>query len=114
MTRVEIDEDCNETVAHLGGVRRAVKHAADKGAAIARGVLIAHRHEGDAVINVTRGLKTDYFVNLDDSKGQGAAAAIEFGNKYGGGNVRPLTRAFNLKHGPRRQRNSGRAAGRAT
>jgi len=96
MARVEIYESCNDTVAHLGGVRRALKHKADEGAAKAKGVLLAHRHSGDAQITVTRGDRLDYFVNLDDTRGQSAAAAIEFGNKYGGGGIAALQRAFGI------------------
>ncbi len=99
MARVVIYEHCNDTVAHLGGARRAVGHAAHKGAAIAKGVLLAHRAEGHAEINVTHGT-LDYFVNLDDTAGSGtgrhAAAAIEFGNKYGGGGIAALQRAFGI------------------
>jgi hypothetical protein len=70
MARVEIYESCNDTVAHLGGVRRTLKHTADKGAAVAKGVLMAHRAEGHSRITVTRGDRLDYFVNLDDTRGQ--------------------------------------------
>lgn len=98
MARVEIYESCNDVVAHLGGVRKAVKYAAHKGAAIAKGVLLAHRDSGDSEINVTRG-GLDYWVNLDDTRGQRAAAAIEFGNKYGGGGVDALGKAFGLTGG---------------
>jgi len=98
MARVEIYESCNDTVAHLGGVRRAVGHAAHKGAAIAKGVLLAHRHSGDSQITVTRG-ELDYWVNLDDTRGQRAAAAIEFGNYKGGGGIDALGKAFGLTGG---------------
>jgi hypothetical protein len=96
MARVEIYESCNDTVAHLGGVRRTLKHTADKGAAVAKGVLMAHRAEGHSRITVTRGDRLDYFVNLDDTRGQHAAAAIEFGNRYGGGGIAALQRAFGI------------------
>jgi hypothetical protein len=44
---------------------------------------------------VTRG-DVDAFVNLNDERGERAAAAIEFGNKYGGGGIDVLGRAFGL------------------
>lgn len=100
MARVEIYPDCNDRVAHLGGVRRELRHTADEKAAVARGYLAAHRAEGFSEITVTRGTLLDYFVNLDDKrdrrKGQHAAAAIEFGNKYGGGGIDVLGRTFGL------------------
>jgi len=96
MARVEIYESCNDTVAHLNGVRHTIAHTAGKGAAVARGHLLAHRHSGNSRITVTRGDRLDYFVNLDDTRGQSAAAAIEFGNKYGGGGIAALQRAFGI------------------
>jgi hypothetical protein len=96
MARVEIYESCDSTVAHLNGVRHSIARTAGKHAAIARGYLMAHRADGDSSITVTRGDKLDYFVNLDDTRGQSAAAAIEFGNRYGGGGVAVLQRAFGV------------------
>jgi hypothetical protein len=100
MARVVIYPNCNDTVAHLGGVRRTLKHTADEGAAIAKGYLEAHRSTSDkhghSRITVTRGDLLDYFVNLDDTRSQSAAAAIEYGNKYGGGGIHVLHRAFGL------------------
>lgn len=114
MADVDIYPNCNSIVAHLGGVRRAIKHEADQGAAIARGVLMAHRAEGHSRITVTRGIKLDYYVNLDDTRGDRAAAAIEFGRSGDNASqgVRALSKAFGLTSGPRRRRNSGRAGGR--
>lgn len=77
---VFIEPDCNDTVAHLPGVRRALKKQANRIAAHAELELASHRHEGHAEITVTRGDKVDYFVNLDDTRGDRAAAAIEFGH----------------------------------
>lgn len=86
-----------DRISHLPGVRAAVVHTAQEKAAIARGILMAHRAEGHSEITVTRGTKrVDAFVNLEDTRGQHAAAAIEFGNKYGGGGIDALGRAFGL------------------
>lgn len=77
-------EDCNDIVAHLGGVKAAVRATADEGAARAKAILDAHRRTGAAQITVTRGTKgVDWFVNLDDSRGYPAAAAIEYGRSGG-------------------------------
>ena len=72
--------EVNEIVSHLDGVIGAVYSTAQAGAGRARGVLARHRHEGHSRITVTRGDKTDSFVNLDDTRGQRAAAAIEYGH----------------------------------
>lgn len=73
--------DCNERVAHLSGVHRAVvaRAKAAEGGAAAR--LAAHKPGKDALIgpsyvDVSEG-DTDAFLNLNDPGG--AAAAIEFG-----------------------------------
>lgn len=84
-----------DVVSHQPGVIAAVLKTAQKHAAIARGHLLAHRAEGHSRITVTRG-EVDAFVNLNDERGERAAAAIEFGNKYGGGGVDALGRAFGL------------------
>lgn len=84
MARVVIYPNCDEIVAHLGGVRASVTAKAAEGAARARGVLAAHRAEGHAQITVTHG-DLDAFVNLDDTRGDRAAAAIEFGRSGGRG-----------------------------
>ena len=113
MARVEIYDNCNDIVAHLGGVRGAVRYEAQKGAAVARGILLAHRDTGASQITVTHG-ELDYFVNLDDTRGDRAAAAIEFGRsgRSPSQGVRALSKAFGLTTGPRRRRGSGRAGGR--
>lgn len=72
----------NEVVSHLPGVRGAVRAKAKEGAGRARGVLAAHRYQGHSRITITYG-SVDAFVNLDDTRGQRAAAAIEFGRSGG-------------------------------
>ena len=78
------DETIDAYVAHLPGVRRELKRTAEAGAARARAILAAHRYSGDSEITVTRGTLLDYYVNLDDTRGEHAAAAIEYGRKRGG------------------------------
>jgi hypothetical protein len=70
----------DEYFAKLPGVRRTLALTAHEGAARAQAILEAHRYSGDSEINVTRG-ELDYFVNLDDTRGQRAAAAIEYGRR---------------------------------
>jgi len=77
-----IYRDTDERVAHLPGVIRAVADTAKAGAKRAEGILAAHRHFGHARITVTHGA-VDSFVNLDDTRGQHAAAAIEYGRSGG-------------------------------
>lgn len=91
---VVVYANCEDIVAHQRGVIAAVNGVAQKHAAIARGVLIAHRTEGHSRITVTRG-DVDSFVNLDDTRGERAAAAIESG-AYSGRGVRALSKAFGL------------------
>lgn len=74
--------NCDDIVAHLPGVRAEVRATANKGAAKAEAVLAAHRYEGHAQITVTTG-SLDAFVNLDDTRGDHAAGAIEFGRSGG-------------------------------
>lgn len=87
----------NDIVAHLGGVRAEVRATANKGAARAEGILAAHRYTGASRITVTTG-SLDAFVNLDDTRGDHAAGAIEFGRSGGRGGatqgVHALSRAF--------------------
>jgi hypothetical protein len=78
---VVIYPDCNERVAHLSGVHRAVvaRARAAEGTAAAR--LAAHKPGKDELIgpsyvDVSEG-DVDAFLNLNDPGG--AAAAIEFG-----------------------------------
>lgn len=77
----------DEYFAKLPGVRRKLKSTAQAGGARAEAILNAHRYQGHARITVTRGDKLDWFVNLDDTRGQRAAAAIEYGRKGGRGGV---------------------------
>jgi len=77
-----VNPRCNDIVAHLRGVIGAVHDTAKEGAARAEAVLAAHHHEGHARITVTRG-SVDSFVNLDDTRGDRAAAAIEYGRSGG-------------------------------
>lgn len=73
-----------DQLAHLKGVKLAVRATAEKGAAVASARLEAHRDTGDARITVQPGV-TDVLVTLDDDRGQRAAMTIEFGRA--GGNV---------------------------
>lgn len=72
----------DEYFAKLPGVRGEIRRTANAGAGRAEGVLAAHRAEGHSRITVTHG-GLDYFVNLDDTRGDRAAAAIEFGRRGG-------------------------------
>lgn len=74
--------NCNDIVAHLPGVIGAVADTAKAGGRRAEGILAAHHHLGHARITVTHG-SVDSFVSLDDTRGQHAAAAIEFGRSGG-------------------------------
>lgn len=89
--------NCDDIVAHLPGVKAEVRATANKGAARAEAVLQAHRYEGHSRITVTTG-SLDAFVNLDDTRGDHAAAAIEYGRSGGRGGatqgVHALSRAF--------------------
>jgi hypothetical protein len=100
MARVYVYPQCNDIVAHQQGVIDFVNHLANEKAAVARGTLMAHRAEGHSEITVTTG-DVDSFVNLEDkpsesNSGMPAAAAIEYGNRYGGGGVGALRGAFGL------------------
>ena len=74
----------DEYFAKLPGVRRVLSRTAKDGASRAEAILAAHRYQGHSRITVTRG-GLDYFVNLDDTRGYPAAAAIEYGRKRGRG-----------------------------
>lgn len=76
MATVIIYPDCNETVAHLGGVILAVARTAQTGGLRARAKLVGHRKTGNARIEVEHG-SVDSFVSLVDPGGN--AVAIEFG-----------------------------------
>jgi hypothetical protein len=72
----------NDIVAHLRGVIDAVHDTAKSGADRAEAILAAHRYQGHSRITVTRGT-VDSFVNLNDERGDHAAAAIEYGRSGG-------------------------------
>lgn len=78
----ELIADLDDVIAHLRGVIGAVHDKAKEGAARASAILAAHHHTGDSRITVTRGT-VDSFVNLDDTRGDHAAAAIEYGRSGG-------------------------------
>lgn len=73
---VVIYQRCNSTVAHLPGVIGAVASEARKGGARAKAILATHRDTGASFVSVTHG-SVDSFVNLDDTRGDRAAGAIE-------------------------------------
>ena len=75
-------EDLDDIIAHLPGVRAEIRSTAEAGGARAQAVLDAHRDTGDSRILVTHG-KLDYWVSLDDTRGDVAAAAIEYGRSGG-------------------------------
>jgi hypothetical protein len=72
----------DEYFAKLPGVRAELAKTAKAGAARAEAILDAHRYQGHARITTSHG-ELDWWVSLDDSRGQSAAAAIEFGRKGG-------------------------------
>lgn len=72
----------DDVVAHLGGVKAELRSTAEKGGSKAQAILDAHRDTGDSRITVTHG-SLDYFVSLDDTHGDHAAAAIEYGRSGG-------------------------------
>ena len=73
-------------IAHMPGVRAKLRTTAAAGAARAEAILNAHRYQGHARITLTHG-DLDWWVGLDDTRGQRAAAAIEFGRTRGRGGV---------------------------
>lgn len=72
----------DDVVAHLPGVKAELRSTATKGGAKAQAILDAHRDTGASRITVTHG-SLDYFVSLDDTRGDHAAAAIEYGRSGG-------------------------------
>lgn len=76
----------DEYFAKLPGVRATLAKTAQAGAARAQAILDAHRYQGHSRIEVSHG-SLDWFVALDDTRGQHAAAAIEYGRKGGRGGV---------------------------
>lgn len=86
------DEEMNFLISRLPGVRRTIRATARAGAGRASSILAAHRYEGHSRITVTHG-DVDSFVNLDDTRGQRAAAAIEYGT-YRSAGIFALRSAF--------------------
>lgn len=72
------EEKLNRKVARLPGVKGEVAAEGKKRAAVAKGVLAKHRHFNHAKIETEQG-HADFYVFLDDSRGQWAANLIEFG-----------------------------------
>jgi hypothetical protein len=75
----------NFAISGIDGVHDTVVDYANDSARKGKMRLAQHRHEGDSKVTVTEG-DVDAFVNLDDTAGQWAAAAIEFGHRAGGTN----------------------------
>lgn len=69
-------------VAHMRDLQSELESTAKAGARRAESILRAHRAEGHSRITVTKG-ELDWYVNLDDTRGDVAAAAIEYGRKRG-------------------------------
>lgn len=74
----------DEYVAKMAGVRAELKDTANAGGNRASAILAARRYEGHSRITVTRGT-LDWWVSLDDTRGDHAAAAIEYGRSGGAG-----------------------------
>ena len=70
----------NYAISGIDGVHGAVMDYTNASARRAESRLAQHRHDGDSKITVTEG-EVDGFVNLDDTDGEWAAAAIEFGRR---------------------------------
>jgi hypothetical protein len=75
----------NFAISGIDGVHDAVVDYANASARRGKMRLARHRHDGDSKVTVTEG-SVDAFVNLDDTAGEWAAAAIEFGHRAGGTN----------------------------
>ena len=75
----------NFAISGIDGVHETVVDYANASARRGKSRLAQHRHDGDSKVTVTEGT-VDAFVNLDDTAGQWAAAAIEFGHRAGGTN----------------------------
>ncbi len=75
----------NMIISSIDGVHDAVVDHANASARRGKSRLAQHRHDGDSKVTVTEG-SVDAFVNLDDTAGEWAAAAIEFGHRAGGAN----------------------------
>lgn len=77
--RLYSDRVVNRIVSRVPGVRDAVKDHADQIGRRAEARLAAHRLTGDTRVGVEHG-RTDSWVYMDDTRGQGAALSIEFGH----------------------------------
>jgi hypothetical protein len=88
----------DEDAAKLPGVRAAIRTNTERIGARAEAILATHRDEGDAEIKTEYG-SLDGFVVLDDSSGEGAAAAIEFGGVRDDG--RPFPGLYILRRAAR-------------
>lgn len=75
---------CNKKAAYHKETGFALKRTANELFANARRRHAQHASSGDSEIQLEHG-KLDYFIILDDSRGQRAAAAIEFGHTTKGG-----------------------------
>jgi hypothetical protein len=82
-------------IAGCSDAQDGVEAAANERAAIAHGILTAHRYSGDSTINVHRVNDLDWDVGLDDTAGQLAALSIEAGTHRTAG-VHALSVAFDL------------------
>lgn len=67
----------------MSEVQLEMNQVAARMAGAAKAVLGAHHDTGASRITITQGKRVDTYVNLDDSRGAPAAAAIERGNSRG-------------------------------
>lgn len=82
-------EEIERFIARHRDVQEALETEARGAAAIAEGVLASHHHSGDSYIEVEHG-DIDWYVTLNDTRGQAAAAAIEFGRHEAGNTSEPV------------------------
>lgn len=87
-------DDMNYAISGNDGVHDTVMDYTNESAQRAERSLAQHRHDGDSKITVTEG-EVDGFVNLDDTAGDMAAYAIEFGRK-GADGLYIITKAAGL------------------
>jgi hypothetical protein len=66
-------------LAHTRMVNDGVHTHAAQRATIAKRIHAEHRKEGHSYVELTKGDRTDWFVNLNDERGLRAAMSIEFG-----------------------------------
>jgi hypothetical protein len=79
MARLMSEKALNTVVARIPGVHDALGGVARRVAGAAKGRLAVHKFQGHSRITITEG-DVDWFVNLDDSRGDHAAMSIEFGH----------------------------------